>query len=786
METRRPEAWQAPPSTAAAHAYVHASVRAEQVARREYIVELFAGGAGAGTGIRFALNRAPDMAVNHDDKALAMYRVNHPETRPFHSDVFEVDPLTVTRGRRVGMLWASPDCTFHSKARGAKPIRHKNKKRRALAWVVTRWAGQVRPRVIFLENVEEFADWGPLKAARCRSTGRVVRMDGRVALPGEVVPIDDQKLVPCGRAAGRTFNAWVASLEAFGYRVEWRELRARDYGHPDISVLPAAPTIRRRLFLIARCDGRPIVWPAPTHGAPDSPAVEAGRLQPYRTAGHDCIDFTIPMLSIFATKEEAKAWGKLHGRPAPKRPLAPATMRRNARGVKRYVLDNPKPFIVGVGGRMGQSQARPVDQPFQVAPVLAHLTHHGEQRAHALDGQVPTVTGAQRGELGLIAPILVQTGYGEREGQAPRSLDIDAPLGTVVGSVKHAVTAAFLTECANASADRCMPVDEPLRTQCANVKGGHFGVAAVHMASYHSEQHAGEARGGRADEPVDTLDCSNRHAVVASFLAQHNGGFYDTSGGAGRALDGQVGTVCAEGSPQALVAASLVKLRGTGTDADPAQPLDTISGGGTHHGVVAAHLLTNTTGHAGAPLDAPVPTLSTGGQQALVASHLADGFAHTRAHEVYAFLMAYFGTDQDTPLSAPIHTVTTRDRYGLVTVDVDGWRRVMTDICMRMLQPPELYIAQGFPSRRINGRPVLDYVIDYGIDRFGRRVKFTKTEQVRMCGNSVCPPMAAALVLANVPELRRSEPRGVAALVGRGIDPSDMDAMAAGLSGATT
>jgi DNA (cytosine-5)-methyltransferase 1 len=314
----------------------------------ELLVDLFAGGGGASAGIEAATGRTVDIAINHDAAAVAMHRVNHPTTDHHVCDVFEVDPREVTQGRPIGLLWASPDCTYHSKARGAKPIRSGNRKRRALAWVVTRWAGQVRPRVIMLENVEEFAEWGPLAG-----------------------PPD--QLRPCPRRRGRTFRRWVRSLTRLGYQVEWRELRACDYG---------APTIRKRLFVIARRDGQPIVWPESTHGA--------GRALPYRTAA-ECIDWSIPMLSIFATREEAKAWGRMNGQAAPVRPLAEATQRRIARGVMRYVVNNPRPFIVGVGGRQGQSPPRGLDTPFQtitakadsvlVAPIIGeHATPPASDR----------------------------------------------------------------------------------------------------------------------------------------------------------------------------------------------------------------------------------------------------------------------------------------------------------------------------------------------------------------------------------------------------------------------
>lgn len=510
------------------------------IGTHELIIDLFAGGGGASSGIEKATGRSPDIAVNHDADAVAMHQANHPDTRHFVSDVFEVNPEEVTQGRPVGMLWASPDCKHFSKAKGGKPV---SKRVRSLAWVVVKWAKRVRPRVIFLENVEEFQTWGPLTR--------------------------DNK--PCPVRKGKTFEQWIGELRRLGYRVEWKELRACDYG---------APTIRKRLFLIARCDGRPIAWPRPTHADPNKKRLRGEKkLLPWRTAA-DCIDWNLQTPSIFLTKEEGRAIGV-------RRPLADNTMARIARGMQRYVIDAAEPFII-------------------------------------------------------------QTGYGERVGQQPRVPDIKKPLGTVVaGGVKHAVVMPYLTEHANASHQRNMPADQPMRTIMAEVKGGHF-------------------------------------ALVSAFLAKHYGGNYT---GPGTPLDAPAATVTTT-DHHALITSNLLKLRGTCKDGQSSL--------------------------------APMPTITAGGM------HIG---------EVRAFLVKYYGTDQDPKLREPLHTITTKPRFGLVTVA--GTDYVIADIGMRMLEPRELYQAQGFPST---------YIIDRGAD--GK--KLSKAAQVRMCGNSVCPPLAAALVGANI------------------------------------
>ena len=528
---------------------------------RELVVDLFAGGGGASSGIEQAIGRCVDIAVNHDAEAVSLHQANHPQTLHYVSDVFEVDPRAVCGDMPVGLLWASPDCTFHSKARGGKPFRDRNRarRRRGLAWVVCRWAREVKPRVIALENVEEFQHWGPL--------------------------LDDG--TPCPDRKGLTFRRWVAQLRNLGYAVEWCELRACDYG---------APTIRKRLFLVARCDGAPIAWPAPTHGAKGS------GLKPYRTAA-DCIDWSIACPSIFERE----------------RPLAEATLRRIAHGIKRYVLDNPRPYIVRIGQQGGNG-------------------------AYANDAETPLTTITTKNEHCLVSPTLVEIGYGEREGQTPRAPGLHRPLGTVVGAKKHALVAAFLAK------------------------------------------HYGGVVGTPLDERVGTFTTVDHHSLVVAHLVGAGGPAYS---GKPRPVAEPLGTVPAE-NHRALVTSHLAKLRGTSASAATDEPLHTVSAGGTHHA------------------------------------------------EVRALLCKYYGNDRDGQgLAEPIHTIPTRDRFGLVTVHGEPY--VIADIGMRMLQPRELYRAQGFPD---------SYVIDRGAD--GRAL--SKAAQVRMCGNSVCPPLARAIVAANYSE----------------------------------
>lgn len=486
--------------------------KANPPAAHGMIIDNFAGGGGASSGIEMALGRSPDIAINHDPEALCMHEANHPQTLHLCESVWDVDIERAVAGRHVQIAWFSPDCKHFSKAKGGKPV---EKNIRGLAWIVLKWAGIAKPDVIVLENVEEFKDWGPL--------------------------VDN---MPCRRRKGMTFKRWVTQLRNLGYVVDWRELRACDYG---------APTIRKRLFVIARRDGRKIVWPDPMHGP-------AGNLflQPYRTAA-ECIDWSISCPSIFERK----------------RPLAEATLRRIALGIRRYVIDAKEPFIVNMahGGKL-----EPISQP------------------------ISTIATEKGGCRALIAPVLIGAGGSEYAGK-PKPLDV----------------------------------------------------------------------------PYNTQTAENHTALVSAFLAKHYGGVV------GNDLREPIGTVTSV-DHDSLVTSHLVHLKGTCKD--------------------------------GVPVDRPMPTIQ------------AEG---THIGEVRAFLIKYFGTDQDPRLDEPLHTVTSKDRFGLVTIHGEPYQIV--DIGMRMLTPRELFRAQGFPD---------SYIIDPEYE--GKPL--TKTSQVRMCGNSVCPPVAAAIIRA--------------------------------------
>lgn len=476
------------------------------------IADNFAGGGGASEGIKMALGRDPDVAINHDREALAMHLANHPTTHHIPENVFDVDPVKACGGRRCALAWFSPDCTYHSKAKGGVPFRDKHRARRirGLAWVMLRWAqSKVKPVVIFMENVEEIADWGPLMEVR----------------GGEWVPNPARR--------GQYWRQLVGKLQAAGYVVEWRELKASEFG---------APTSRKRLFLIARCDKQPIVWPKPSHGKPTLPVHH--RLQPFRTAA-ECIDFSLPVPSIFMTQRQAKAWGKQHGVPAPRRPLAAATLRRIARGVYRFVLNAANPFIVPVM-HQGDDRCHSVHEPLRTittarrgefalaTPFIARIGQTGGNGIYCNDAREPVTTITTKAEHLLVAPTLIQTSYGERKGQQPRTLDLFEPLGTVVaGGIKHSLVATFL----------------------AKHNGGH------------------EATGQVLSRPMDTVVCRENKALVAACLTK----FYGTCEH-GQALDGPMPSVTAHGNHIGAVYAFLMKYFGTKKDGCTLfNPLDTVT-----------------------------------------------------------------------------------------------------------------------------------------------------------------------------------------------------------------
>lgn len=597
---------------------------------QELVVDLFAGGGGASSGIALAY-REPDVAVNHSPIAVAVHRANHPNTLHFQCDVFEVDPIQATGGRPVGILWASPDCRHHSKAKGGKP---RSKKIRSLAWVVIKWATACRPRLIMLENVEEFADWGPLDA------------EGK----------------PCPKRKGMTFRRWIKQLENQGYKVEYRQLTAADY---------ETPTIRKRLYVIARCDGQPIVWPAATHAKGG-----AGGLKAWRSAA-ECINWSLPARSIF-------------DRP---KPLAINTQRRIAKGLCRYVLDAAEPFIVEGFNEAGR-------HPGQLQQPVA---------SERLDRRTSTCPEDLRGssvrDLSARADLVPSEIHPSCRSIRPTDSADFAP---------HAASfSPFLTEHANASNQRVFNAQEPLRTQVAQVKGGHFAlVSAFMVAGAHGEgKPGGIKRWGDGSKsaflPSNTVTASaggGQAVATCAFMEQANGGFYD---GDGRSLAEPVSTVCTSGANQRLVTAYFVKWYGNEREGvSPRDPMHTVT----------------TKDRIGVVQTVQVPEGILSPEQRDKARQCAD--------LLHRMLPDRFPVPADMVLVGDY---------------------VLVDITLRMLAPRELARAQGFPD---------SYELERGwfVDDkspAGEWRPITKTDQVRLIGNSVCPNVAAALVAANAADLIR-------------------------------
>lgn len=468
------------------------------------IVDSFAGGGGASVGIELATGRVVDVAINHDPDAILMHRTNHPHTQHLQASVWDVDPKEVCRGREVGLLWASPDCKHFSKAKGGKPV---SKNIRGLAWIVLRWAGTVRPRVIILENVEEFQTWGPVRRGR-----------------------------PVKSKAGQTFRKFISQLKDLGYAVEWRELVAADYG---------APTTRKRFFLIARCDGKPIVWPTPTHAPADSPKVKAGLLKPWRSAA-EIIDWSLPIPSIFDSRKEIK---DKYGLTA-QRPLRPNTMRRVARGIDKFVLKSPMPYLVVVN-HAGEFRGQELNKPLNTitakhgygiaAPCMAPwtVTNTTNSTGHALNNPVDTArTGGGGGQIFLSATLAAigQTGGGDR------TRDIRDPIHTTVSKQEDCLVGAYLTKF-----------------------------------------HRGET-GQEMNSPLHTVTTRDKEGLTIASLSKFYGGVV------GAKVSNPLPTVTAV-DHNALQTAHLVKLKGDNLGGPMGAPVQTVTAGGTHFGVVTTKVV---------------------------------------------------------------------------------------------------------------------------------------------------------------------------------------------------
>lgn len=688
----------------------------------EIYAELFAGGGGFSTGFSMATGRVMDIAVNHDPAAILMHKTNHPHTEHYQEDVFLVDPTTVCRGRPVGLLWASPDCKHFSKAKGEPLV---DRKIRGLSWVVLRWALDVQPRVIGMENVEEIQTWGPLMVLLDAKTGRpikyVVNEKGRrkkvVTEPGEVVPPDELAMTPDPAHKGETFQAFIGMLstgidrekqadalaeaceflgvatdsetadrlvKGLGYDLDYRELVAADYG---------APTTRKRWVLVARRDGRPIVWPERTHAPRNSEEVKSGKLLPWRSAA-EIIDWSRPMYSIFESKEEIKAKYGVNAQ----RPLADNTQRRIIRGVDKFTIKSGKPFIV-----QGKFQNGPQD----------------------IERPLTTVTAVGAHELvePVMAPFLAECNHAG-EGHLAET---DRPLGTITQKCTKGVCAPVMAPFTFPNTQNSVgaPANQPVHTITS---AGNQVLAAAQLMQYHDEGD-GPARASALTECLPTIDGSNRHGLVVAHITEYYGN--------GQPIDptDPMHTVTGH-DREGLTAAILQPFHAGGYHGrgnSPEEPVNTVTSSGGQS-LVAAHIVEFKGEDIGQRADKPLRTITASWGEFAVAGvkvekyDPAAPFQGWLGHwpEIRALLNQYCG-----------YTLADDE---ILLLNIGGVWHYIDDILLRMLMPRELYAAQGFPA---------DYIIER--DYTGR--PYPKNQQVARCGNSVSPQMAAAVVRANFPEL---------------------------------
>ena len=615
----------------------------------EIIVDSFAGGGGASTGIELATGRVVNIAINHDPDAILMHKTNHPFTEHYQESVWNVDPVEVCRGRPVGLAWFSPDCKHFSKAKGAALV---DRKIRGLAWIVLRWAGTVRPRVIMLENVEEFQTWGPVRRGK-----------------------------PVKARAGQTFRKFIRQLSDLGYEIEHREIVAADVG---------APTTRKRFVMVARCDGKPIVWPERTHAPRDSEEVKAGKLQPWRSAS-EIIDWNIPGYSIFASREEIK---EKYGVRA-QRPLRPNTLRRIIRGIDKFTIRSGNPFIVpiGYGERSGQ------------AP-----------RVQDIEDPVGTVVA--RGKFSVCRPVMAPIAVECNHGGEGHMRTVEEPVNTVTGKYTGGVAWAVLAPITvtNTSNSVGSPAGEPVHTVTT---AGNQIFAAANLIQYHTEQ-TEKVRGQGMDDPVMTVDSSNRYGLAVANLVEYYGN--------GNPLDvtQPMHTVTAR-DREAVVSAHIQKFFGGVVGEDSRKPLPTVTAV-DHNALCAAHVVEFKGQDIGQRPDKPLRTITASwGEFAECRAVLAKASGQDLGYwpQIRDLLNTYCGYELAED--------------DLILLVIGGTAYFISDITLRMLMPRELYNAMGFPP---------DYVIER--DYMGNEYK--KDKQVARCGNAVCPPLAEAMVRANLPE----------------------------------
>ncbi|MBE6576526.1 MAG: DNA cytosine methyltransferase [Ruminococcaceae bacterium] len=653
----------------------------------ECFVDSFAGGGGASTGIEMATGHPVDIAINHDEAAILMHRRNHPFTEHYREDVWQVDPVKAVRGRHVRFAWFSPDCKHFSRAKGKALV---DKKIRGLAWIVLVWAEAVRPDVIMLENVPEFVTWGPIDA-----DGNIIKehegetYDGFIKALTTGIPMDHPafvelceflKISPLSEKSGKF-------VKGLGYDLKTNKLCAADYG---------APTIRTRFHLIARCDGKPIVFPERTHAPRNSEEVKSGKCKPWRSAA-EIINWDLPCPSIFDSKEKIKADYGLNVR----RPLKENTLRRIARGLDKFVIKCEEPFIVpiGYGEKKGQKpRVHDINEPLPTVvgsgkyhvcdPILTpfHMHNHQNASGTSMTDPVNTVTanGAQMLVSPQITPYVVECGHSNGSEHS-----LKKPLNTVTGKDMFGLSSPKVVPyvMSNNTGNACHGADEPVPTVTT---GDRNYLTSAHLIQYHSEQSDKEVRGQTFEEPIFTVDGSNRYGVSAAYLVQ-----YFSGEGHYHSVDKPLATITTM-EREGVTLAHLAHFKGQDKGQHPADPLMTIT--------------------------------ASDGQFADVRTKLVKWDGRTELYhwpEVRKLLNTYAG-----------YNIADDE---ILLLRIRGMWYFISDIGMRMLVPRELYDAMAFPH---------DYVIDRDVD--GNQIG--RAKQVEKCGNAVVPVVAEALVRANLPE----------------------------------
>lgn len=628
------------------------------------IVDSFAGGGGASTGIELATGHPVDIAINHNEAAIMMHRRNHPFTEHYIEDIWAVDPKTAVRGRHVRLAWFSPDCKHFSRAKGAALV---DKKIRGLAWVVLKWAAAVRPDVIMLENVPEFVTWGPVRKGK-----------------------------PVKSKSGETYRKWLKQLEDLGYVVETNKLCAADYG---------APTIRTRFHLIARCDGKPIVWPERTHAPRDNDDVRNGKYLPWRSAS-EIIDWSVPCPSIFSSKAEIK---KQYGINA-MRPLKDNTLRRIARGLDKFVLKSGEPFIVpiGYGENVGQ-----------------------KPRVHDIKEPLSTVVGSvkQYACSPMMSPYISECGH--NNGKAH---DFKSPLNTVTAKDMFGLTEPIMAPYVMSNNTNNAPhgINEPVPTITT---GDRNYIVAPTLIQYHTEQSEKEVRGQTVEQPIQTVDAANRYGLSTAYLVQ-----YFSGEGHYHSVEKPLATITT--MEREGVASAFLSKFFTGVDgADVNEPTPTVTAV-DHNALTLAHLAHFKGQDKGQAVQDPLMTITArDGQFADIRTTIAkfDGDTATLKYwpQVRELLNKYCGYEL-------------KDDEVLL-LNIWGIWYFISDIGLRMLTPRELYDAMGFPH---------DYIIDRDIS--GNPI--SRADQVARCGNAVCPAVAEALVRANLPQYCKRKIKDMAQL----------------------